>query len=87
MIQTKERTMWIMPLIVKREGNRLKIEVPLEPPTPSKSGKSDVVASSHGVVMTPVQYKGKSLQVVVNAFVYRDREPRKLKPETELGGF
>jgi hypothetical protein len=41
-----------MALIVKREKNKLKIELPLEPPTSSKSGKSDVVASSRGVVMT-----------------------------------
>jgi hypothetical protein len=66
-----------MDLIVKREKNMLKIELPLESPTPSKSGKSDVVATSHGVVMTQVRYKGKPIAVVVNAFVYRDRKPPK----------
>jgi hypothetical protein len=71
-----------MALIVKRVKNRLKIELPLEPPTPSKSGKSVVIASSHGVVTTDVQYKGKPVAVVVNAFVYRDREPRE-PPQTE----
>jgi hypothetical protein len=71
-------------LIVKREGNRLKIELSLEPAVPSKSGKSDVIASTHGVVTTGVQYKGKPVAVVVNAFVYRNRGPRKLKEsETE----
>ena len=74
-----------MALIVKREKNRLKIELPLEPPTPSKSGKSDVVASSRGVVMTDVLYKGKHVALVANAFVYRDRVPRKREqPETEV---
>ena len=74
-----------MALIVKREKNKLKIELPLEPPTPSKSGKSDVVASSRGVVMTDVLYKGKHVAIVVNAFVYRDRVPRKREqPETEV---
>ncbi len=72
-----------MALIVKRLGNRLKIELPLEQPTPSKSGKSDVVASSHGVVMTGVEYKGKPVAVVVNAFIYRDREARR-PAQTEI---
>ena len=73
-----------MALIVKREKNRLKIELPLERPAPSKSGKSHVIASSHGVVMTGVEYKGKPIAVVVNAFVYRDRGPRKsTQSETE----
>jgi hypothetical protein len=72
-----------MALIVKREGNRLKIELPLERPAPSKSGKSDVVGSTHGVVITEAKYKGKPIALTVNAFVYRDRGPRKLKqPET-----
>jgi hypothetical protein len=72
-----------MPVIVKREKNKLKIELPLEAPTPSKSGKSDVVASSRGVVMTEVQYKGRPLAVVVNAFVYRDRGPKAAQSEAE----
>ena len=73
-----------MALIVKREKNKLKIELPLEPPTPSKSGKSDVVASSRGVVMTDVRYKGRAVAVVLNAFIYRDRGPRKpAQTETE----
>jgi hypothetical protein len=62
-----------MAMIVKREKNKLLIELPLEKPTPSKSGKSDVVASTHGVLTTAVQCKGKPLAVVVNAFIYRDR--------------
>lgn len=73
-----------MSLIVKREKNKLTIELPLEPPTASKSGKSDVIASTHGVVTTQVRYKGKPVAIVVNAFVYRDRGPRRpSQPETE----
>jgi hypothetical protein len=73
-----------MPMIVKREKNTLKIELPLEPPTSSKSGKSLVIASSRGVVMTDVRYKGKPVAVVLNAFIYRDRGPRKsTQSETE----
>jgi hypothetical protein len=76
-----------MTVIVKREKNKLKIELPLEPAVASKSGKSDVVASSHGVVVTEAKYKGKPIALTVNAFVYRDRGPRKLKqPETEAEG-
>ena len=73
-----------MGLIVKRLGNKLKIELPLEPPNPSKSGKSHEIPSSHGVVMTGVEYKGKPIALVVNAFVYRNHGARKLKQsETE----
>jgi hypothetical protein len=72
-----------MAMIVKRERNKLKIELPLEAPTPSKSGKSDVVASSRGVVMTQVQYKGKPVAVVVNAFIYRDRVNRNPVSQTQ----
>jgi hypothetical protein len=72
-----------MGLSVRREQNKLRIEVPLERPTSSKSGKSLVIASSRGVFMTDVRYKGKPVAIVLNAFIYRDREPRKSQSETE----
>jgi len=48
----------------------LKIELPLEKPKPSKSGKTMVVASTHGVKTTEVRYKGRNIVVVANAFIY-----------------
>jgi len=61
-----------MPVIVKREKKMLKIQVPLEKPVCSKSGKTMLVASSHGVITTGVTYHGKQVALVVNAFIYPD---------------
>ena len=38
-------------------------------PTPSKSGKSIVVASTRGNVQTSVQHEGKNVTIGVNAYV------------------
>jgi hypothetical protein len=59
-----------MALKVKQEGNVLKIELPLEKPVQSKSGKTTLVASTHGVITTSVRYKGRNIALVANAFVY-----------------
>lgn len=55
---------------VTREENFLIVRVPLERPFASKSGKTLVVASSHGVVKTGVSYRKKPISVVLNAFIY-----------------
>lgn len=62
-----------MAVIVERARKMLKIQVPLETPVRSKSGKTLLVASSRGVVMTDVKYKGKAVALVLNAFIYPDR--------------
>jgi hypothetical protein len=59
-----------MALKVQQNGDVLKIELPLEKPKPSKSGKTMVVASTHGVKTTEVRYKGRKIVVVANAFIY-----------------
>ncbi len=52
------------------EGNVLVIRVPLnEKPAPSKSGKSKVVASSHGNKVTKLLVEGKPVTVGVNAYI------------------
>ena len=38
-------------------------------PTPSKSGKSTVVASTRGNVQTSCQHDGKNITIGVNAYV------------------
>jgi hypothetical protein len=54
------------------EGEFLVIRVPLNPiPTPSTSGKTLVVASSHGNKETEVQVEGKPVYIGVNAYVYK----------------
>jgi hypothetical protein len=60
---------------VKRENNLLKIELRLEKPVLSGSGKTLLVASSRGVKSTGIDYNGKEIAVVANAFVYVN--PRK----------
>ena len=53
------------------EGDYLVIRVPMNPtPTRSASGKTLVVASSHGNKETDVQVQGKPVFVGVNAYVY-----------------
>ena len=59
-----------MSLRVRQKGNVLRIEMPLEKPKPSKSGKTMLVASSHGVKTTEVICEGKKIVVVANAFIY-----------------
>lgn len=52
------------------EGNEVVVRLPINNPlTPSKSGKSLMVASSSGVIATPCVYKDKPLKVGINVFV------------------
>jgi len=53
------------------EDGFLVIRVPLNPaPTRSTTGKTMVVASSHGNNQTEVQVQGQSVYVGVNAYIY-----------------
>jgi len=38
-------------------------------PTPSKSGKTNIVASSHGNKLTALEIGGKAVTIGVNAYV------------------
>lgn len=54
------------------EGEYLVIRVPMNPkPTPSASGKTLVVASSHGNKQTELEIEGKPIFVGVNAYIHR----------------
>jgi len=54
------------------EGNDLVIRVPLNAtPVLSSSGKSLVVASSHGNQKTEATVNGQSVIVGVNAYIFR----------------
>jgi hypothetical protein len=61
-------------LSAKIEGNELVIRVPMNPtPMPSKSsGKTLIVASSHGNQETEAEVNGQKVRVGVNAYIYRD---------------
>ena len=54
---------------VTLKDNVLTIVMPCGDPTPSKSGKSLIVASTRGNQTTSVQVKGKPLVVSLNAYV------------------
>jgi hypothetical protein len=56
------------------EDGFLVIKVPLNPsPVRSATGKTMVVASSHGNKETEVQVQGQSVFVGVNAYIYPGR--------------
>jgi hypothetical protein len=55
---------------VEIKGNEVIITLPLNQPlVPSKSGKSQMVASSNGIVPTTTSYQGKVVKCGVNVFV------------------
>jgi hypothetical protein len=57
-------------MTAKIVGNKLVIEVPLLPvPAPSASGKTLVVASTHGNKVTEARVQGKNVVVGVNAYI------------------
>ncbi len=59
-------------LKVTIEGNELVIRVPMNAtPVVSSSGKTLVVASSHGNQKTEATINGQQVIVGVNAYVYR----------------
>jgi hypothetical protein len=51
------------------EGTELVIRLPLQTPTPSASGKTLVVASTRGNVLTTTMVDGKPVTVGVNAYI------------------
>jgi hypothetical protein len=51
-------------------GNKLVIEIPMNPvPVTSATGKTLVVASTHGNKTTEAQVQGKNVVVGVNAYI------------------
>ena len=57
-------------MTAKIVGNKLVIEIPLNtPPVLSSTGKTLVVASTHGNKVTTAQVNGKNVVVGVNAYI------------------
>ncbi|HEX4542496.1 MAG TPA: hypothetical protein VH114_04960 [Candidatus Acidoferrum sp.] len=54
------------------EDGMLVIELPLEKPRPSSSGKTLLVASTRGVQNSTARLKGRFISVVANAFIAPD---------------
>jgi len=54
------------------EGNELVIRIPLNPtPVVSSTGKTLVIASSHGNKQTEAKVNGQPVIVGVNAYIHR----------------
>jgi len=53
------------------EGNKLIIEIEMQPPTVSASGKTLVVASSRGNKTTEATVNGQNVVIGLNAYIYK----------------
>jgi hypothetical protein len=58
-----------MSMTVEIKNNKLCIEIDLEKPTPSASGKTLVVASTHGNTVTSAEVNGKPIIIGMNAYI------------------
>ncbi len=58
-----------MAMTVEIKNNKLFIEIDLETPTPSASGKTLVVASTHGNTTTTAEVNGKPIIIGLNAYI------------------
>ena len=56
-------------MTVEIKGNKLCIEIDLEKPTPSSSGKTLVVASTRGNAVTTAEVDGKPITIGLNAYI------------------
>lgn len=54
---------------VKIEDNKLIITIELQKPTPSASGKTLVVATTHGNMQTQCIIDGKNVVIGLNAYI------------------
>ena len=59
-----------MSMTAKIEGGKLKIEIDMNPtPTPSATGKTLVVASTHGNAPSAAVVNGKPVIIGLNAYI------------------
>jgi hypothetical protein len=61
--------MCIMQVKATVENGELVIRVPMQKPASSKSGKTLVVATTHGNVTTELRIEGQPVTVGVNAYI------------------
>lgn len=63
---------------VEVKENKLIIEIDLQEPTPSASGKTLVVASSHGNQTTTAMLNGQPIVIGLNAYIRRLKKAQAL---------
>jgi len=56
-------------MVAKIEGKKLFVEIDLQEPTRSASGKTLVVASTHGNMTTAAVVDGKPVIIGLNAYI------------------
>lgn len=61
----------MLKVTVDEKNKRLTIELDLETPHPSGSGKTLVVASTHGNQATTATINGQPITVGVNAYIHK----------------
>ena len=66
-----------MPVEVKidKQSNCIVIVLPMEKARPSASGKTTLIATSHGLASGEASYSGRPVMVAASAFVYPDELP------------
>jgi hypothetical protein len=60
-----------MAMKVEIKDEKLFIEIDLEEPTPSSSGKTLVVSSTRGNTVTTAEVNGKPVTIGLNAYIKR----------------
>src|SRR6266702_7765440 len=68
-LESRKKGNNIMAMTVEIRGNKLCIEIDLEKPTPSSSGKTLVVASTRGNTVTTAEVDGKPVTIGLNAYI------------------
>jgi hypothetical protein len=72
-----------------RAKKMLVIKLPLEKLRPSASGKTELLASSHGCQSGEARYRGRLITVTANAFLFRDDQSKssgdKSRPKSKTG--
>ena len=56
---------------VEVKDGQLVISIPMQQPAPSASGKTLVVASTHGNIKTSAMVDGKPITIGLNAYIHR----------------
>jgi hypothetical protein len=60
------------------------IKLPLERLRPSSSGKTELLASSHGCQSGEVRYRGRLVTVTANAFIFRGDQAKSSGDKSKL---
>jgi hypothetical protein len=69
----------------RMKGSNLVIEVSMQTPKRSASGKTLLVATSRGTWESPVEVNGKPVRIIVNAFIAADDSPAHMQHGEEEG--